>query len=68
MLELRTVLPESESKSIVGGSEIALAVTEGKEERKGTRLRAACLGLCPYWLVYATAATLVAALEGDEAS
>ena|SRR5437660_6264396 len=35
---------------------------------KGTRLRVACLVLCPYWLAYATAATLVVALEGDEAS
>jgi hypothetical protein len=49
VLELRTLLLESESESIVGGSKKAEKSENGR--------------VCPYWLEYATAVALEALLS-----
>jgi hypothetical protein len=43
VLELQTLLLESESESIVGGSEMVYSHKASREERKGTHLHVARL-------------------------
>jgi hypothetical protein len=64
--ELRTLLLEFESESIVGGSEVVYSHRRRQRKAKRDAFARCAPRLYQYWLVYATAATLVVALEALE--
>ena len=62
VLELRTLLLESESESIVGGSEMVYSHRRRQRRAKKDAFARCAPRLYPHWLVYATAAYVVIAL------
>ena len=56
VLELRTLLLESESESIVGGSEMVYSLRRRQRRAEKDAFARCAPRLYPYWIVYATAA------------